>query len=81
MSVCIFQKHKPTGYKIYQLHHPIEGTAFNEKFIYEILLQTLEARGIGPDKQPIELIDMAEYHSDNWLVQVIIFDSIPNEVV
>ena len=73
MSVCILQKHKPTGHKIYQIHHPIEETEFNEKSVYERLIQTLEACGIGPDQHPIDLIDMAKYESENWIVQVLIF--------
>ena len=73
MSICIYQQHKPTGFKVHTLFQPVEGTIYNEKIIYEGLIKTLEACGIGPDQHPIDLIDMAKYESENWIVQVIIF--------
>jgi hypothetical protein len=49
--------------------------------VYERLIQTLEACGIGPDKHPIDLIDMEIYESENWIIQVIIFEGNKIEVV
>ncbi len=74
MSICIYQVHKPTGYKKHELHQPVQGTPFNEMSVYERLIQTLEACGIGPDQHPIDLIDMAKYESESWIIQVIIFE-------
>lgn len=74
MSICIYQQHKTSGFKNYTLYLPVEGTQFDENLIYDRLIKTLEACGIGHDKQPLELIDMAKYESENWIVQVIIFE-------
>lgn len=74
MSICIYQQHKPSGFKVHTLYQPVDGTPFDKKLIYDRLIQTLEACGTAPDQHPIDLIDMAKYESENWIVQVIIFE-------
>jgi len=70
--ITIYQRHKPTGYKCYEMHHPVEGTPFNEMDVYERLIRLLEASGIPKDQHPIDLIDMEKFESENWIIQVII---------